>query len=435
MTSPLLLSYYGDDLTGSTDVMEAMELHGIETVLFMDLPTSAQRERFSTCRVVGLAGTSRSQTPDWMDAHLPAAFHWLREIGAPICHYKVCSTFDSAPGIGSIGRAIDIGAAVFGQEATLLVVGAPELKRYTAFGELFAGFRGVNYRIDRHPVMRQHPVTPMDEADLTRHLGRQTDKRIGLVDLVALKRADGADAIEAAIAESAVVMLDVLDTETQAAVGGHLWRLRDRMPFVAGSSGVEYALVAPESGTPLAGARLHFPPPGARGAIAAVSGSVSPTTERQIAHACEHGFGAVALDPLALTGGSAAAAIAAAVEAGSRVLEERRSVVLYTATGSRDVAAAAIDGHRLGAALGTILHSLVRRHGLRRACVSGGDTSSHAIRALGLYALQCVYPLPNSPGSPLCRGFSEDAAIDGLEIAFKGGQVGTDSYFCQVRDG
>lgn len=435
MTLPLLLSYYGDDLTGSTDVMEAMELHGIETVLFVDLPTEAQRERFATCRVIGLAGTSRSQTPDWMDAHLPTAFHWLRETGAPLCHYKVCSTFDSAPEIGSIGRAIDIGAAVFGQEATLLVVGAPELNRYTAFGELFAGFRGVNHRIDRHPVMRHHPVTPMDEANLTRHLGRQTDKRIGLVDLVALRRADAADAIEVAVADNAVVMLDVLDTETQAAVGGHLWRLRDRMPFVAGSSGVEYALVAPGAGTPLAAARVHFPPPGSRGPVAAVSGSVSPTTERQIAHACEHGFGAVALDPLALTEGSAATAIAAAVEAGSRVLEQGRSVVLYTGTGSRDVAAAAVDGHRLGTALGTILLHLVRRHGLRRACVSGGDTSSHAIRALRLYALQCLYPLPNSPGSPLCRGFSEDAATDGLEVAFKGGQVGTDAYFCQVRDG
>jgi hypothetical protein len=29
-------------------------------------------------------------------------------------HYKVCSTFDSAPHIGSIGHAIDIGARIFG---------------------------------------------------------------------------------------------------------------------------------------------------------------------------------------------------------------------------------------------------------------------------------------------------------------------------------
>ena len=32
--------------------------------------------------------------------------------------------------------------------------------------------------------MSRHPVTPMTEADLRRHLSRQTDKRIGLVDFV-----------------------------------------------------------------------------------------------------------------------------------------------------------------------------------------------------------------------------------------------------------
>ena len=434
MTADLLLSYYGDDLTGSTDVMEAMELHGIATVLFTDVPTEAQRRRFADCRVVGLAGTSRSQTPDWMDAHLPAAFGWLKGLGAPLCHYKVCSTFDSAPHIGSIGRALDIGAAAFGQKATLLVVGAPELKRYTAFGQLFAGFRGENFRIDRHPVMRRHPVTPMDEADLRMHLGRQTEKRIGLVDLVAMRRPDAAEAIDAAMEASGVVLLDVVDAETQAAVGAQLWRLRERASFVVGSSGVEYALVAAGSGTPLAGRRREFASPGARGAIAAVSGSVSPTTERQIRHALDHGFGGVALDPQRLTGGAAEAAIADAVEAGSTVLGEGRSVVLYTAMGAGSASPEVVDGHRLGEGLGTVLDRLVRRHGLRRACVSGGDTSSHAIRALGLHALQCVYPLPNAPGSPLCRGFSEDAAIDGLEITFKGGQVGTDGYFCEVRD-
>ena len=37
MQNPLL-SYYGDDLTGSTDVMEALSLGGVSTVLFMKQP-------------------------------------------------------------------------------------------------------------------------------------------------------------------------------------------------------------------------------------------------------------------------------------------------------------------------------------------------------------------------------------------------------------
>ncbi len=33
-----LVSYYGDDFTGSTDVMEALASNGIATVLFLDVP-------------------------------------------------------------------------------------------------------------------------------------------------------------------------------------------------------------------------------------------------------------------------------------------------------------------------------------------------------------------------------------------------------------
>ncbi|RVD47401.1 four-carbon acid sugar kinase family protein, partial [Mesorhizobium sp. M7A.F.Ca.ET.027.03.2.1] len=166
----LLLSYYGDDLTGSTDVMEALELGGVPTVLFMRQPDAALLSRFGHCRAIGLAGTSRSETPQWMDTHLRDAFAWLKTLNAEICHYKVCSTFDSSPTIGSIGRAIEIGRSVFAQASVPLLVGAPQLKRYTTFGHLFAAYRDQYFRIDRHPVMSRHPTTPMDESDLLIHL-------------------------------------------------------------------------------------------------------------------------------------------------------------------------------------------------------------------------------------------------------------------------
>jgi uncharacterized protein YgbK (DUF1537 family) len=43
MTAGPLISYYGDDFTGSTDVMEALSSNGVETVLFTRLPTDAER--------------------------------------------------------------------------------------------------------------------------------------------------------------------------------------------------------------------------------------------------------------------------------------------------------------------------------------------------------------------------------------------------------
>ena len=106
-----------------------------------------------------------------MNRNLPAIFRAMRALGAPVNHYKVCSTFDSSPGVGSIGRAMELGRAVFrSRQSVPVVVGAPHLGRAVVFGNLFAEADGAWYRIDRHPTMRRHPVTPMTEADLRLHL-------------------------------------------------------------------------------------------------------------------------------------------------------------------------------------------------------------------------------------------------------------------------
>lgn len=427
-----LISYYGDDFTGSTDVMEALASNGVETVLFLKIPDDALIARFGDARAVGLAGTSRSQSPEWMEVHLSAALAWLKDRHAELCQYKVCSTFDSAPHVGSIGRAIEIGRAVFGPATVPLVVGAPQIRRYTAFGELFAAYQGRNYRIDRHPVMARHPVTPMDEANVLTHLARQTALSSTLLDLVAL--ASGAEPETADI-----LLVDVLDAATQEAAGALLWhRLRGRSRFVCGSSGVEYALIPTWRRLGLIGEKPLFEAAGPADRIAVVSGSVSPTTERQIRHALNHGFGGVALDALALAGEGAETEIAAAVENGLDHLGQGRSVVLYSALGPSadrggDLDAAEGARHRLGQSLGRIQAALVARAGLTRAVIAGGDTSSHALGEMGIAALTLKMPLPQTPGSPLCVAHGGDC--DGLEIALKGGQVGGDDYFSMIQSG
>ncbi|MET3594019.1 uncharacterized protein YgbK (DUF1537 family) [Mesorhizobium shonense] len=435
----LLLSYYGDDLTGSTDVMEALELGGVPTVLFMRKPDAGLMTRFTHCRAVGLAGTSRSESPQWMDTHLKDAFTWLKTLQAEICHYKVCSTFDSSPTIGSIGRAIEIGRAVFAQACVPLVIGAPQLKRYTAFGHLFAAYRDRYYRIDRHPVMSRHPATPMDESDLLVHLSRQTNLASGLLDLATLQSPSRSDALDRRLRESGIVLVDVDSRETQALAGKEIWRTRKSGGyFVAGSSGIEYALLAEWQGN--AGASARFQPPGAADRIAVVSGSCSPTTERQIRHAMSDGFDGIEVDPVELVSERSGSAIARAVAAGCASLEAGRSVILYTALGPTADRGAEIDRqegarHKLGRGLGELLRALTVGQQLKRVIIAGGDTSSHALGQMGVDALTVRMPLPASPGSPLCVAHSSIAAVDGLEVALKGGQVGTDRYFSAIRDG
>lgn len=427
-----LIGYYGDDFTGSTDVMEALASNGVETVLFLYVPDAALLARFSGARAFGLAGTSRSETPDWMDVHLREAFQWLKTLDAALCHYKVCSTFDSAPRVGNIGRAIEIGRAVFGEATVPLVVGAPQIRRYTAFGELFAAYRGRIHRIDRHPVMSRHPVTPMDEANLLLHLSRQTPLSSALLDAVALLAGETPEAAD-------ILLIDVLDAATQAAAGSLLWKdLREKSRFVCGSSGVEYALIPAWRNEGLIGEKPAFADAGPVERIAVVSGSVSPTTERQIRHAVENGFAGIALDPLALSSDAGDGAVADAVEAGLKAMEGGRSVILYTALGPAADRGGALNAsagarHRLGRALGRIQSGLVARAGLARAVVAGGDTSSHALGEMGISALTLKMPLPQTPGSPLC--IAHGGPADGLQIALKGGQVGGDDYFSMIRAG
>lgn len=439
--SDLLVSYYGDDFTGSTDVMESLASSGIPTVLFLGVPQPEMLQRFADCRAIGIAGTSRSETPEWMQENLVPAFQWLKGLGAAVCHYKVCSTFDSAPQVGNIGKAIEIGRDVFGQASVPVIVGAPQLKRYTAFGHLFAAYQGQVYRIDRHPVMSRHPVTPMAEADLAVHLGRQTDLPVVLADLVTLSAPD-ADARLAALGEtSGILLMDVDSAESQAAAGRQLWQLRIEGGFFgAGSSGVEYALLEAWRQQNLIGGKVEFADPGKVDRLAVVSGSVSPTTERQIRTALSDGFKGIDLDPLSLVGESGDRAIEAAIASGIAALKEGSSVLLHTALGPSADRGSEIDRvagarHRLGRALGTILRRLVESEALPRAVIAGGDTSSHALQELRVEALTTLLPLPQTPGSPLCTAHGSYAPTDGLQIALKGGQIGTDGYFAQIRDG
>src|SRR5690606_18843024 len=96
------------------------------------------------------------------------------------------------------------------------------------------------------PTMSRHPVTPMDEADVRAHLARQTQRKIGLVDLISLK--DAATAHRAFEAErragAEIIALDVLDEESLAAVGELIWKNRGDRLFAIGSQGLEYALIA-----------------------------------------------------------------------------------------------------------------------------------------------------------------------------------------------
>jgi len=444
----LLLAYYGDDFTGSTDALEALTLAGVPTVLFFQTPDAQALRRFPQVRAVGLAGHARGRSPDWMHEHLAPALQALAALGAPVLHYKVCSTFDSSPAIGSIGCAIDIGVPLMPGSWSPMVVGVPRLGRYTAFGHLFAMAQGKGWRLDRHPTMSRHPVTPMAEGDLAVHLGAQTTRRRTLVDFTQLKAGAGDSALQAATSgdDQPVVLIDVLDDETLREAGRLVWQHRGAGVFSASSSGLSYALATHwQSIGEIAGPAV-LPPAGPVPAIAVVSGSCSPVTAGQIDWALGHGFAGHRLSPEALLTDESAA-VSEAVAAACAALDHGKCPLVYTARGPDDPAVQQFAEHaraaglsredaalRTGQALARVMQGLLdRRPGLRRVAVAGGDSSGEVAAALGVLALTMQARL--APGAPLCRAWSDRPERDGLELVLKGGQMGEPDFFGRVRDG
>jgi uncharacterized protein YgbK (DUF1537 family) len=63
--------------------------------------------------------------------------------------------------------------------------------------------------------------------------------------------------------------------------------------------------------------------------------------------------------------------------------------------------------------------------------LAGGDSSGRITKFLDIEAIQVGKSLGVS--APICYTYSFHPGINGLQIAFKGGQIGEDDYFDLVR--
>lgn len=424
--SNIRLAFYGDDFTGSTDALERISLAGARAVLFTEPPSAEDLAVYPGLDAFGVAGMTRAMSPEMMEAALLPAFRLLHDSGARHVHYKVCSTFDSAPHIGSIGKAIDIGMAVFEPAFVPVIGGMPMLGRHCVFGNLFArlgtGGEGERFRLDRHPSMRYHPTTPMEEADLRRHLSKQTDLRIGLLDVLQ-QRTEPTVWDTLFSPEDRVVLLDALMPEDMARIGEWLDNHAQQAPlFSVGSSGVGQALG--DHWNQLG----HWKPkqiPTLKpddSPLLVVSGSCSPVTAGQIRAAVKTGFEEFVIDRHRFLDGPLPDY---ALRQMSMLLAKGKGLIIHT--GHR--AAETFSAEETGTALGRIASALIEAAGLERLVVAGGDTSSYVARAMGIRAMEMCATV--APGAPMCKVLDGPGAIQNLRVCFKGGQVGDSAFFTE----
>jgi uncharacterized protein YgbK (DUF1537 family) len=453
----LRLVFYGDDFTGSTDALEVLTAAGMKCALFLAPPSLDALQALGEFDAIGIAGDSRSMSPAEMDKVLPQLFDAINSLSPALVHYKVCSTFDSSPDVGSIGHVIDLARKTFSGCAVPVIAGNPALARYCIFGNLYALSKTdhVVHRIDRHPVMSVHPITPMHEADLSLHINEQHPLSFAKVDICQL---DGQEDLEGLVAKASIdhdaILFDGATPDHLTSIGGVLTGLAEQKApvFLVGSSGVEYALTQYWQTTGNINACQQLTTalkPASQ--VLVVSGSASPLSHLQIDYAVEHGFVELAVDAAALLSQSEGhAASRHLVASVLSLLERGLNVIIHTAKGPKDqriddMIASMVShgtkweeakiqgGKRLAVELGAIVKNTLETYPLKRLVISGGDTSSQITKALAPDALEIKSYL--SPGAPLCRVISDKPYLSGLEIALKGGQMGESDYFVKALRG
>ncbi|WP_308992239.1 four-carbon acid sugar kinase family protein [Mariniflexile litorale] len=459
-TKDILLAFYGDDFTGSTDALEFLSRAGAKTVLFLENPTIELLTQFKDLDAIGVAGMTRAMVPDEMASVLDKAFQSLIQLKPRHVHYKVCSTFDSSPEIGNIGTAIQCGVRTFNNEFTPILVAAPNLGRYAAFGHLYArmgiGSQGAIYRLDRHPSMSKHPITPSHESDLRMHLSKQINQPMGLIDLVDLGKnileikEKLSEEIEAG---NHIVFFDAM-YENQMQILGEVIdaKVDENTPlFSVGSSGVEKALGDYWAKTGKLKQRTDWEVLEECQPMLVLSGSVSPVTASQINWAVANGFEEISVSVEALENeDSEARLINDYQEKITSYLKAGKSVILHTSKGPEDTRfqetkaffnkkgwdeqmIRSQTAKRFGKILGQSARRALEQVPVKRLIIAGGDTSSYVARELGIKAVEMIAPV--FIGAPMCRALAPNSPVNNIEVNLKGGQVGDETYFGALQKG
>jgi 3-dehydrotetronate 4-kinase len=415
MTRSLLLGCIADDFTGATDLANNLVRAGMQVVQAIGVP------RGPVAQVDGVVVALKSRTIPAADAVAQslAALDWLRSQGCRQFYFKVCSTFDSTPQ-GNIGPVAEALLDALGADFCCVTPAFPENARTVYKGHLFVGDVLLS-----ESGMRQHPLTPMTDANLVRVMQAQSRGRVGLIEHAVVR--GGAESIRARIEQlrGAGVRFAIVDAIADADLLALGAALRDA-PLVVAGSGVAIGL--PQNhGLAARPEAAALPEPGGLRAI--VSGSCSVATQAQVADFIACDGAARALDPLQLAQGRERAIADVLAWAAGELPD---GPVLVYSTAHPDSVRAVQE--RLGVqqagalveeALAEIARGLVQR-GVRQLVVAGGETSGAVVQALGVEQMRIGRQI--DPGVPWCHA-AAPACDAQLHLALKSGNFGSTDFF------
>lgn len=411
---PPLLGCIADDITGASDIADALVRAGLATVQMFGVPQADDRLP-TDCDAVVIALKTRTCPATQAVAHSMQAGQWLHAGGVARLYFKYCSTFDSTAK-GNIGPVADALGELCGSAEPVVHSPAYPVNHRTLYqGHLFVGSQLLS-----ESGMRNHPLTPMRDANLVRVLAEQTPADVALLALPEVR--SGNEAVCARLRRLHAtgvrhVLADAIDDDDLTTTA-HAVR---HLPLAAGGAafGAAWgAAITPET------RREHPTKPVAPTGFAAVLvGSASTATAAQIST-----FAATRplhrLDLTALT--STDATVSAALRWAQERLPDGPVMIAADTTpegieSTRRHFGPDRAAHVVEETLAAIATGLLDL-GVRRLAVGGGETSGAIASALGLTSVRV--------GPPICPGVPWTLSTDPpLAIAFKSGNFGSRDFF------
>lgn len=417
----LRLGCIADDFTGATDLANNLVRSGLRVVQTIGTPPLLSLEGVDAV-VVAL----KSRTAPFGKAVNESleALAWLQARGAKQIYFKICSTFDSTH-LGNIGPVTEALMDALGCDLCVVTPAFPENGRTVFKGHLFVGDV-----LLCDSSMRDHPLTPMRDANLVRVMQAQSKRKVGLIDHATV--AHGKEAIVQRMLELCaqgfgLAIADALSNDDLRHLGAALTSAK----LMTAGSGLATGLAANFGGqlSPQS-AELST----ARGFRAVVSGSCSHATNRQVLAFLNAGLPALFIDPLRIAAG--VDVIQEALSWAKPHLSDNRAILVYS---SADPTAVQVVQARLGMQDASVMVEHALAHiavglvtlGVGQLVVAGGETSGACVQALGIQSMLIGPQI--TPGVPWC--YSTCAlAPEGLHIALKSGNFGDDVFFTHAFD-
>ncbi|EIJ70917.1 3-oxo-tetronate kinase [Pasteurella bettyae] len=406
-----MLGVIADDFTGASDIASFLVENGLSCVQMNGIPKLPLSDQVDA---VVISLKSRSNPVNEAIEQSLRAFNWLKENGCTQYYFKYCSTFDSTEK-GNIGPVTDALLEALDDDFTVITPALPVNGRTIFNGYLFVGDILLN-----ESGMRNHPITPMKDANLMRLMDAQAKGKTGLVaypDVI-----QGAARVKQRFAELKAqgyryAVVDAADNSQLAVLAEAIADFK----LVTGGSGLGAYMAARLSGGKKG--TNAFVPNKAKTVV--LSGSCSVMTNKQV-NTYKAKASHIYLDvQQALNNANYADELYTEVV---KHLNEPLAPIVYATVPPEKLheIQAKFGGDKASHAIENTFAKLAQRlkteAGVVNFITAGGETSSIVVQQLGFTGFHIGKQI--APGVPWLKALDED-----ISVALKSGNFGKEDFF------